>query len=151
MKHKELITEFYPDTGRSVYVFSVGQKIYMGEAFCHPEDAPSSFFGIQLARARAYIDYETDLINDFSARQAELKLFYTTLKQSIPFNEKARHIKQLKARINYLSEKIMGEKKKRDALKEYIKKAPSEREKLIKSIKKKGGKKKCHLQPKTGG
>lgn len=45
----------------------------------------------------------------------------------------------------------MREKKKRDALKEYIKKAPSEREELIKSMKKKGEKKKCHLLPKTGG
>ena len=43
----------------------------------------------------------------------------------------------------------MGEKKKRDTLKEYIKKAPSEREELIKSIKKKGGKKKCQRKTRT--
>lgn len=110
----KFISSYYDkETGRSTVKMRHLKKNFYGEAFLHPEDEPSEFFGCRIAEKRAIIQalkYERRIAKE----EAEIcRKFCQSCMQYAKFNSKdasaksmARQLSIKINRVNHLADQI---------------------------------------------
>ena len=137
--------EWDEETGSALCILYYNDKVFIGQAKCHPDDIDmcSEKTGQQIALMRAEINYLNHLKNNeiIPALKA-LNQFYYSINKSKKFNEKSYEVKMLKRQIKLYNldyEILKNEiKEKKLQIKTYIQAKDNFYNKIRKNRKKHG-------------
>ena len=126
---KDTKFHWHPEDGVAVCVLTNEQgKVFVGEAFCHPDDLDmlSERTGCEIAFRRARIEYlRATRDNEIKPALRSLKQLYYSMKLSSQFNPNSyenimlqRHIRSLEFDLTTIKEILVDELQR---LREYIK------------------------------
>lgn len=99
------------ETGIAICEIPIGDKIFIGDAFCadEDEDMKSEKVGLEIAEKRAYIDYFKHCRdNEIKPKLAALNQLYYSMKDSKKFNPKSYEAKMLKRQIYMYEDSLKG-------------------------------------------
>lgn len=102
---KQPFYQYDPETHESVCILTYKDEIFVGQAFCHPEDLDmaNAKTGQTIAYLRAAIKYYQHLKNhEIKPKIEALRQFYYTVNQSKQFSPNCYEIRMLQRQIrNY--------------------------------------------------
>lgn len=138
MKNKLLMSNYNPETKVSQAVIKNKEGIFLGVAYCHPDDTPSTMAGCRYAEARAHlkcVEAKMDKINMQIKGLKDLENIYKDKKSCSLDSPEARTLrKQI-----YILEKDKSELKiKHENMKKALRKAMDDRDNLLVKMNKKG-------------
>ena len=113
-----------------------GDKVFIGTANCHPEDADmkSEKTGSEIAYHRAVIAAARNQLQNVQIELKGMKHLLATMEQSTRFNSKSYEAKRIYSHINFLNENIDTLKEIITSEKEFVLNYISEKEKFYKRI-----------------
>lgn len=97
------------EAGIAICELTVGDRIFIGDAFCadEDEDMKSEKVGMEIAEKRAFIDYFKHCRDNVIKPQlAALKHYYYCIKDSKKFNPKSYEVKMLKRQMAMLEDSL---------------------------------------------
>ena len=99
------------EAGIAICEITVGDKIFVGDAFCaeEDEDMKSEKVGLEIAEKRAFLDFFKHCRdNEIKPKLAVLNQLYYSMKDSKKFNPQSYEAKMLKRQIHIQEDSLRG-------------------------------------------